>query len=60
MHVAIAWMGLVLQLALLDTSTPVQGNGFAAKIVGAFFGLGVLVLFMRWISKRPGPPRSRR
>lgn len=32
---------------------PAQGNGFAASIVGAFVVLGVLVLFMVWISRKP-------
>lgn len=35
---------------------PTQGNGFAAWIVGGFFGLGVLVLFMVWTSRRPRRP----
>lgn len=32
---------------------PTQGNGFAAYILGGFFGLGILVLFMVWISRKP-------
>lgn len=35
---------------------PDQGSGFAAYIVGGFFGLGILVLFMIWISRRPKRP----
>ena len=59
MH-AITWVSLaLLQLTLLDTAA-MQGNGFAAKIVGGFFALGILVLFARWATKRPGPPRSGR
>ena len=33
-----------------------QGNGFASYIVGGFFGLGILVLFMVWTSRRPRRP----
>ena len=35
---------------------PAQGNGFASYIVGGFFGLGILVLFMVWTSRRPKRP----
>ena len=35
---------------------PVQGSGFAAYIVGGFFGLGILILFMIWTSRRPKRP----
>ena len=35
---------------------PSQGNGFASYIVGGFFGLGILVLFMVWTSRRPKRP----
>ena len=35
---------------------PTQSSGFAAWIVGGFFGLGVLVLFMVWTSRRPRRP----
>jgi hypothetical protein len=35
---------------------PMQGNGFASYIVGGFFGLGVLILFARWTSRRPKRP----
>jgi hypothetical protein len=39
---------------------PQQSNGFAAYIVGGFFGLGVLILVTIWISNKPKPPRARR
>jgi hypothetical protein len=35
---------------------PDQGNGFASYIVGGFVGLGVLILFARWTSRRPKRP----
>ena len=35
---------------------PSRGNGFANYIVGGFFGLGILVLFMVWTSRRPKRP----
>jgi len=35
---------------------PDQGSGFASYIVGGFLGLGVLVLFARWTSRRPKRP----
>lgn len=35
---------------------PTQGSGFAAYIVGGFFGLGILILFMIWTSRRPKRP----
>ena len=35
---------------------PSQGNGFASYIVGGFLGLGILVLFARWTSRRPKRP----
>jgi hypothetical protein len=35
---------------------PTQGNGFAAYIVGGFVGLGILILFMVWTSRRPKRP----
>jgi len=57
-------MLVILDLALvvlqLPARQPLQSNGFAAYIVGGFLGLGVLVLFMRWTSTRPKPPRRRR
>lgn len=39
---------------------PQQSNGFAAYLVGGFFGLGILILVTIWISKKPKPPRARR
>ncbi len=57
-------MLVILDLALvvlqLPGRQPLQSNGFAAYIVGGFLSLGVLVLFMRWTSTRPKPPRRRR
>ncbi len=54
---ALVWLLFGSGLVPLDIPTdpvyPVQGNGFAAYIVGGFFGLGVLILFMIWISKKP-------
>ena len=56
---------VVLDLSPLDvlpdlpTPTPTsavyprQGQGFAAYIVGGFFGLGILVLAMVLLSRRP-------
>jgi len=35
---------------------PGQNSGVAAYIVGGFFGLGVLVLFAIWTSRRPKRP----
>jgi hypothetical protein len=35
---------------------PSQGNGFASYIVGGFVGLGILILFARWTSRRPKRP----
>ena len=35
---------------------PNQGNGFASYIVGGFVGLGILILFARWTSRRPKRP----
>lgn len=35
---------------------PTQGSGFAAYIVGGFFGLAILVLFAVWTSRRPKRP----
>lgn len=35
---------------------PGQSSGFAAYIVGGFFGLGVLILFAIWTSRRPKRP----
>jgi hypothetical protein len=64
-----AWAALVpldllaltwLPLEVTPTAGPVyptSGSGFAAYIVGGFFVLGVLVLFMIWTSR---PPKSRR
>jgi hypothetical protein len=58
-------LGLVpLGLVPLDTPAgsptpavyPTQGNGFASYIVGGFLGLGILILFMRWTSRRPKRP----
>jgi hypothetical protein len=38
---------------LFVPSYPAQGNGFAAYLVTGFLALGVLVLFMIWITKKP-------
>lgn len=61
---------MAVTLALLDILPPTaspgspvypqQSNGFAAYIVGGFFGLGILILVTIWISKKPKPPRARR
>jgi hypothetical protein len=57
---ALAWWGLVPLQAPGTTPDPMvyptQGSGFAAWIVGGFFGLGILVLFMIWTSRRPKRP----
>ena len=48
-----AWL---FSLPLDIPPTPVypdRGNGFAAYILGGLFGLGVLILFMIWISRKP-------
>ena len=54
------WPGLVLLELIGATPEPVvyprQGNGFASYIVGGFLGLGVLILFARWTSRRPKRP----
>ncbi|MFP5283361.1 MAG: hypothetical protein ACLGIF_07920 [Actinomycetes bacterium] len=48
-----------LLLVALETSPstrpvyPSGSNGFAAYILGGFFVLGVLVLFMIWTSRKP-------
>ena len=55
---------LLLALVPLDTPGssprpmvyPTQGNGFADYIVGGFVGLGILILFMVWTSRRPRRP----
>ena len=36
---------------------PQQSSGFAAYIVGGFFGLGILILVTIWISAKPKRPR---
>jgi hypothetical protein len=68
-HVA-AWLSLaslrLISAGLIPLDTPgatpepsvypEQGNGFAAYIVGGFLGLGILILFMIWTSRRPKRP----
>ncbi|HYP45072.1 MAG TPA: hypothetical protein VEQ66_07755 [Propionibacteriaceae bacterium] len=62
MAVLVGWLvGLWAALPLGAPSSPApvyptQGNGFASWIVGGFFGLGVLVLFAIWTSRRPKRP----
>lgn len=58
--VAVTWLAL-LPLEMPGASPdpmvyPSQSSGFAAWIVGGFFGLGILVLFMIWTSRRPKRP----
>lgn len=36
-----------------DPVMPSGNNGFASRILGGILGLGVLVLAMIWISKKP-------
>ncbi len=59
MNAVLALVGL-LGLLPFDASPqpvyPSQGSGFAAYIVGGFFGLGILILFMIWTSRRPKRP----
>jgi hypothetical protein len=64
-HTVLLWVWLLpLGLIPLDTPGnspapavyPSQGSGFAHYIVGGFFGLGILILFMRWTSRRPRRP----
>ena len=61
----LTWIALLpLGLSTLEVSGaspgphvyPDQGNGFASYIVGGFVGLGVLILFARWTSRRPKRP----
>lgn len=55
----ISLLGLVGLVPQDATAAPVyvqQGSGFAAYIVGGFFGLGILILFMIWTSRRPKRP----
>jgi hypothetical protein len=59
LHVAL-WL-VLLPLELPGPSPqpgvyPTQSNGFAAYIVGGFVGLGILILFMVWTSRRPKRP----
>ena len=35
---------------------PQQSSGFAAYIVGGFFGLGILIVVTIWISAKPKRP----
>lgn len=59
-----AWLSLWLTLVPLDVPRgspgpgvyPSQGSGFADYIIGGFVGLGILVLFMIWTSRRPKRP----
>jgi len=54
---AVAWLvPLVAPGASPQPVYPDQGSGFAAYIVGGFFGLGILILFMVWTSRRPKRP----
>lgn len=53
----LAWVALVpLEGSSPAPVYPAQSSGFAAWIVGGFFGLGILVLFMVWTSRRPRRP----
>jgi hypothetical protein len=57
-----AWAAVALLVPLVAPGAspkpvyPDQGSGFAAYIVGGFFGLGILILFMIWTSRRPKRP----
>lgn len=61
----VVWLSL-LPLDLIPLDTPgssaapqvyvSQSSGFADYIVGGFVGLGILILFMRWTSRRPKRP----
>jgi hypothetical protein len=59
-----AWLSLWLTLLPMQAPGnsahpavyPHQGSGFADYIVGGFVGLGILVLFMVWTSRRPKRP----
>ncbi len=50
------WAALVPMDGSPEPVYPSQGGGFAAYIVGGFFGLGILILFMIWTSRRPRRP----
>lgn len=64
MSLLLTWLvGSWLTLLPLDSDVspapmvyPSQSSGFAAWILGGFFGLGVLVLFAVWTSRRPKRP----
>lgn len=63
MGALVGWMWAVWLTLPLGAPTaspapvyPTQSSGFAAWIVGGFFGLGILVLFMIWTSRRPKRP----
>jgi len=53
----LAWLTLmplhVPEASPTPMDYPTQSSGFAAWILGGFFGLGILVLFMIWTSRRP-------
>ena len=57
----LAWVLGLMPLEVTGASPPPpvypdQGSGFAAYIVGGFFGLGVLIAFAVWTSRRPKRP----
>lgn len=56
----LAWVLGLLPLEVTEASPqpvyPEQGSGFAAYILGGFFGLGVLIAFAVWTSRRPKRP----
>jgi hypothetical protein len=59
--VGLAWVLGLLPLEVTGASPqppvyPDQGSGFAAYILGGFFGLGVLIAFAVWTSRRPKRP----
>lgn len=51
-------LGLPMQVPWLpgggrDSVMPSGNNGFASRILGGIFALGILVLAMIWTSKKP-------